>query len=119
MSTALAISTAVTAHAAWKRRLALAVETGKDASTPTLVRVDSTCDFGRWLYGADTAIKSAPQYAEVKALHAAFHAAAADVLTLAVAGRKAEATAAMAPGSAYAAASMRLVNALSAWGRVA
>jgi hypothetical protein len=63
--------------------------------------------------------KSAPQYAEVKALHAAFHVAAADVLALALAGRTAEATAAMAPGSTYATASMRLVNALSAWARVA
>jgi hypothetical protein len=53
----------------------------------------------------------------VRALHAEFHTVAADVLQLALAGRKDEAIAAMAFGSRFMAVSSNLVMAIAAWQR--
>ncbi len=83
---------------------------------------DDLCVFGEWLYGDQIADyeKASPAYHEVVRLHARFHAEAAHVLELALAGRRWEAAAAMGDGSAYARASVDLVNALAAWhGQVA
>ena len=112
-----ALANAVAAHGAWKQRLARAIETGTDVSTPEKVRVDNACDFGKWLYGADAATRASVHYAAARDLHAQFHRVAADVLTLALAGRKAEAAAAMASRSPFAVASANLTGTMMAWSR--
>jgi hypothetical protein len=58
---------------------------------------------------------SDPHYATVKDLHAQFHRAAAEVLAIALAGRQADARAAVAVGSPYSAASASLTNAMMQW----
>jgi len=73
--------------------------------------------FGQWLYGDEITAgeKATPGYEEVCRLHARFHEEAARVLELALAGKRWEAAAALGDGSAYAMASMDLLNALAAW----
>jgi hypothetical protein len=109
------LTKAIGAHGEWKRRLATAISTGTDVSTPAKVRSDSLCAFGEWLYKADTATATDLHYAGVKDLHGQFHQTAADVLILAIEGRKDDAEKAMAMGSHFAAVSAKLTNAMMAW----
>jgi hypothetical protein len=112
------ITAAVSAHGQWKARLATAIKEGKSEFTPAVVRQDNQCPFGKWLYGeVDAASKTSPHYAKVKTLHAAFHENAAKVLDLAVSGKAAEATAAMAIGGDFAKASSQITVALGEWSR--
>jgi hypothetical protein len=118
MALADQLTAAISAHAAWKVRLAQAISSGSsDFAVPT-VRLDNQCPFGKWLYGEiDPTSRRSPEYEKVRTLHAAFHVAAAGVLGLAVSGRRAEAEAAMGPGSEFARVSTQLTLALTAWQR--
>jgi len=118
MTDRAALTAAIAAHGAWKRRLAAAITSGTDVSTPDRVRVDNACDFGKWLYGADLATRTDPHYAEIKDLHAQFHRAAADVLAMALAGRKTDAQKATTPGSTFASISGQLTTRMMAWNEV-
>src|SRR5689334_4449791 len=83
---------ALAAHAKWKTHLKNAIESGKsDFSVPTVAR-DDQCAFGKWLYGEGAAhAGSSPHHAACKQAHAHFHTSAAEVLELAVSGRRDEA----------------------------
>jgi methyl-accepting chemotaxis protein len=115
MTTKDEINRAIAAHSAWKHRLATAIATGTDGSTPDKVRLDNLCDFGKWLYSADPGTKGDRHYGEVKALHAAFQVAASEVLALALTGRTAEAQKASASGSPFMTASVKITTAMVAW----
>ena len=118
MALADQMTAAVTAHAAWKLRLAQAIATGSSDFTVPVVRQDNQCPFGKWLYGEiDPISRRSPDYEKVRTLHAGFHVAAAAVLALALAGKRVEAEAAMAPGSEFARVSTQLTLALTAWQR--
>ena len=108
---------AMRAHTQWKARLNKAIETGSSEFVVDVVRLDDRCDFGKWLHGQ--AGSTDPHYVEVKRLHAEFHTEAARILALAVGGKPAEATAAMAPRTPFTRASASLVLALTAWERAA
>lgn len=109
------ITLAISAHTKWKQRLSAAIRDGKSDFEVAVVAVDNRCAFGEWLYGAESQLRGAPQYAEVRRLHADFHRCAAQVLELAVGGKATEATAAMGPGSEFAKASTALTLAMSSW----
>ncbi len=117
MSTKEQIKKAIGAHGMWKSRLAAAIDTGKSEFTVDAVRKDNACDFGRWLYGADipAAAKQLPDYETCRRLHADFHQTAAEVLSMAVAGKKSEAQKAMAATSKFAATSASLTSAMMKW----
>jgi hypothetical protein len=107
---------ALVAHGAWKVRLQLAIESGAADVTPDTVRLDNRCEFGRWLYGdVDSQTRATPNWARIRDLHAAFHIAAADVLKLAVSGRKADALNAMSLEGDFRHASNQLTIAISQW----
>ncbi len=106
---------AIAAHAKWKYRLTEAIDTGKSQWRVSDVRTDSSCEFGKWLVALPLSQRLSEHSKKVRALHAEFHALAADVLELALAGRKAEATAAMAFRSRFATASSNLTMAVVAW----
>jgi hypothetical protein len=109
------VQRALVAHGAWKVRLAQAIETGSSEFLPSAVSKDDQCALGKWLYvDIDPVLKSDP-YDTIRKLHADFHLAAAGVLDMALAGRKAEAQAAMDTGHDFGRASTRLTLALTAW----
>lgn len=111
---------AVSAHGMWKARLRQAIESGKSDFKVEVVRQDNQCDFGKWLYGeAKRDHGQEPQYEKVRALHAEFHAEAARVLGAAVAGKKAEAEAAMGIGGKFSHTSSSLITALVLWEKAA
>ena len=109
------ITLAISAHAKWKQRLVAAIRDGHADVEVAVAAVDNRCPFGEWLYGEEGQLRSAPQYAEVRRLHADFHRHAAHVLELALGGNATEATAAMGPGSDFAKASTALTLAMSNW----
>jgi methyl-accepting chemotaxis protein len=111
------IELALAAHAAWKERLRLAIETQSSEIAVTTVRQDNQCAFGKWLHDAslDKGVKQSPQYAKCLDLHRQFHVTAGSVMSDALAGRRQEANRAMAPESEFAAISASLIAALMAW----
>ncbi len=110
-----ALDQAIAAHAKWKYRLMEAIDTGKSQWRVSDVRTDNSCNFGKWLTELPLTERLSANYKKVRTLHAEFHGLAADVLELALAGRKEEATAAMALGSRFAAVSSNLTMAVLAW----
>jgi methyl-accepting chemotaxis protein len=106
---------AIAAHAKWKYRLFRAIDTGTSEWTVAQVRLDTRCDFGAWLTSLPLSERLSERWKKVQSLHAEFHAAASEVLELALAGRKEEATAAIALGSRFATISAELTLALTDW----
>ena len=115
MDTAEALDRAIAAHAKWKYRLMEAIDSGKSQWHVSDVRTNDHCDFGNWLATLPLSQRLAEHSQKVRVLHTEFHRLAADVLELALAGRKTEATAAMALGSRFAAVSSSLTMAVIAW----
>ncbi len=112
------LSAAIQAHAAWRERLLQAIQTGQSDTDVATARRDNACPFGGWLYNEVGAEQQASRhYATVRELHARFHGEAASVLSLALAGKQAEARAALGHGSQFAGVSARLTNALMDWRR--
>lgn len=119
MPIAKEIDSAVGAHGLWKSRLRSAIETGKTDRSVDEVRASDRCDFGRWLGGGGEIDRTCQHFATVRDLHAKFHLAAAEVLTLALAGQRAKAEASMAMNGAFSDASIALTNAMRAWKKTA
>lgn len=115
MDTTNALELAVVFHAKWKYRLMDAINTGTSQWRVADVRTDTACEFGKWLGALPLSGRLNENCRKVRALHAEFHQLAANVLELALAGRKEEATAAMALGSRFAEVSSSLTMAVTAW----
>ena len=111
------ITKAIGAHGMWKARLKSAIDTGKTDASVADVGKDNVRAFGQWLYGStvDATTKSSGEFKEVQKLHAEFHKVAAQVLQLALQGKKAEADKMMAQGSAFTDVSGRLTSAMMRW----
>jgi hypothetical protein len=107
---------AITAHGVFKVRLGQMVEAGTSEMSASVAAADDKCPLGEWLYGGiEASAKASPQYQNVKELHATFHRAAGDVVTLSAARKRGEALAAMEMGSTFKQTSAKLVMALSGW----
>ncbi|MHB8900004.1 MAG: CZB domain-containing protein [Thermoguttaceae bacterium] len=119
MKIAEALDNAVAAHARWKYRLMEAIDTGKSPWRVADVRTDQACDFGKWLVALPLSERLSEHARHVRTLHGEFHTLAASVLELALAGRKEEATSAMAMGSRFAIVSSNLTVAVTAWKQAA
>ena len=103
------IEAARTAHGQWLTRLRNAIEYGTSEFAPATVRTDDRCDFGKWLHGDfPAALRRESIFEEIRAAHARFHALAAEILALALAGKKVQAMEAMEPRGEF----MRLSGAL-------
>ncbi len=105
----------IAAHAKWKYYLRQAIDTGQSEWTVPTVRVDDRCEFGKWLHALPPADQLGEHWKTVKVRHGDFHRAAAEVLGLALSGRRGEAEAAIAQGSQFAEVSKQLTLAMMAW----
>ena len=70
------LEAALEAHAHWKRRLFDAISKGKSDYKVELVRQDSGCQFGQWLYSLSQAEMKSEDFKKVQKLHAEFHTVA-------------------------------------------
>ena len=110
------IQKAITAHGVEKIRLSQMVEAGGTEMTAAVAGADNECPLGQWLYnGIDPAAKANPNFQRAKDLHATFHHAAGEIVSLSAARKHTEALEAMEQGSTFKQASARLVTALSDW----
>ena len=110
------ITEAIHYHSAWKRRLRLAIDTGKTDIAAEEVARDDQCEFGRWLRGPSFSEAGRDgTYEAVCQLHAQFHRVAAATLQMALNGNKEEAERCMGVSGVYSRASQRLIRALSGW----
>lgn len=111
------IDQAISAHSLWKQRLKSAIQTGQaDISVENTAR-DDFCPFGQWLHGPTIAeeAKVMAGYQEVRLLHARFHRQAADILDLALRGKREEAAAQIGITAEYCRLSAQLVQAMLKW----
>ncbi len=109
------ISAAILAHDDWKARLLAAIESGSSEFQPDAVRADHLCPFGRWFESVEPELRDSLHYERVRTLHAQFHEAAAQVLTLALSGRGPQALTSLEFGSEFVRASVLLVDELEFW----
>jgi hypothetical protein len=110
------IKAAIGVHGMWKARLKKAIEKGASEFSPDIVARDDRCDFGQWLAGAQMELRISSYYQRCKELHRRFHIAAADVLSLAMNGRKDEAKQALETGDFYTLSSS-LMRLMVEWNR--
>jgi methyl-accepting chemotaxis protein len=111
------ITAAIGAHGLWKGRLKSAIDNGKSDVPVSEVGNDHHCSFGKWLYGPelDSQSKKSTHYKTCADLHRRFHAAAAGVMSLAIAGKKKEAHDALEGDHDFPTVSRELTRALVAW----
>lgn len=108
------VRAAIGAHGMWKGRLRNAIDTGSSAVSVGEIRVDDRCEFGQWLHGAGrNGFAVSQSWESVRKLHADFHAEAAQVLEMALSGRKADAEKSMSLGGGFFHASSALVKELT------
>ena len=75
---------AIRAHTKWKARLRLYLTTlGSEGLDAELIAKEDECELGQWLHGPGAAHAKLREYEELKLRHAAFHRAAADIVTTA------------------------------------
>lgn len=80
------------AHVMWKQRLtAFLAGDSEEKLDPATIQLDDRCALGKWIYGDGASMSALPGYEEVRSLHAQFHRNAAEVVSLHLAGRTAEA----------------------------
>ncbi|MCL3860830.1 methyl-accepting chemotaxis protein [Actinotalea sp. K2] len=111
---------AIAAHAAWKKRLREAIDTGRRPEGVDLATAgrDDVCAFGTWLHSGEAARLDAARTATVTKQHATFHRSAGAVLSAAVSGRREEATALMGASDGYTGAASALTDSLVGWVRL-
>jgi methyl-accepting chemotaxis protein len=111
------INAAVGAHGMWKAKLRTAIESGHCDVSVAAIRDDHRCTFGSWLHGEarKAGMKNRAQYQTCVDLHKRFHGAAADVVSLALAGKKNEAQTAASAGGEFGRASAELTTAMLIW----
>ncbi|MBL4607332.1 MAG: CZB domain-containing protein [Pseudomonadales bacterium] len=118
MSTSEEITKAISAHGAWKVKLRNAINTGECESTPSNVKKDNNCSFGKWLYERiDPSAKNSPFYNQARELHADFHKEAGAILGLALGGNKSEAEKRMSLTGDFSRYSAELTAKMKEWQR--
>lgn len=108
------ISAAIASHSRWKHDLGVAIETSEADWTPAFVADCSACEFGAWLNCMPDGLRD-DAFDNVYRVHRNFHLEAAEVLRLALEGKREEGLAGIGAGSAYAKASVDLIVALAGW----
>lgn len=104
------IEAAVAAHDEWLARLRDAIRHGDSEYQPAAVRRHDQCALGAWLdRDFPPTLRESPVYDDLRRTHAQFHVQAASIMTLALAGRRAEAERMMAPRSEFLALSGWLI----------
>ena len=109
------IDKAIAAHNVWKLRLQEAIDKSTSEFSVDHVHADNRCDFGHWFYGLPADLRETDQAENIRLFHAAFHAEAARIMALTLAGCRREAEQALAPGTVFARLSGQLTMALTVW----
>ena len=82
------IHKAIAAHGLWKTRLRQAIDTQTSEFDVDFVRSSHNCEFGKWLDGDRSNLRTFPQYQDVYKQHQVVHEMTAQVMSLALKGDK-------------------------------
>jgi len=115
MITKETIDSALTAHSLWKNRLYEAINNGQSEFKVETVMKDDACAFGQWLGTVQGEAKNVEILQKVKSLHTEFHKVAAEILKLALTGKKEEALKKLERGGGYGNISGKLILTLNDW----
>jgi hypothetical protein len=109
------IASAQMKHLQWKSNLTSAIAERRSDITPEKAACHKSCDFGKWFHGPSISaeVRSGPAWAAVNSAHAAFHATASEVLSLAITGRTEEAKTLLS--GEFAARAEAVLKVLSLW----
>jgi len=110
-----AIEAAIIAHQQWKVKLYEVINTGETSLNVNSVRKDNICLFGQWINNLTPEELDCGHYKKVKDYHTQFHIVAADILELAISGKRNEALDRLQDGFEYDDISIRMTRALNAW----
>lgn len=121
------IESAILAHLKWLKNIKTAVlvsaTMSKKNSDPTTftklvtkIESDYQCPFGKWLYEtSESNAEKSIYYNQTVTLHAQFHLQAANILSLAFAGEKAQARTLVSNNSDFIQCSENLIEILEKW----
>jgi methyl-accepting chemotaxis protein len=101
---------AITAHTAWKLKLAAYIKKPDGTLDLKTVGVDNKCALGQWIYGEGAKFASLPDYKTLKIEHARFHQAAADIIKKADAGEAVSEDFSLGSKSVFAETSNKVVS---------
>ncbi len=105
---------AVKAHSAWKMKLSAYLRNPDKSLKADEVSQDNKCDLGKWIHGEAGQYSQLPEYSALKAEHANFHKAAADVIRKADSGQSTTEDTQLGGNSPFAKASSSVVAAIMA-----
>lgn len=113
--TAISADDAITAHLAWKDRLAKHFETADSALNPSDIATDNKCSLGMWIYGVEDRHRNMETFEKLKTVHASFHVCTSKLVTRRNSGEKMDPQTILGAGSEYDKLSLeviRLINKL-------
>ena len=108
------VEDAILAHARWKTRLTSYLNQPDGSINVMDLGADNRCELGKWIHGEATHSIPAADLAQLKAAHAKFHRAAADVVRKVDAGAAVDQNGMLGFQSEFGAASLAVVNHLKA-----
>lgn len=103
---------AIKAHSAWKMKLSNYLRNPDGSLKASEIEQDNKCQLGQWIHGDGAKWSSLPEYATLKAEHARFHKAAADVVRKADSGQSTNEDTSIGGNSPFATASAAVVAAI-------
>jgi hypothetical protein len=106
------LETAIQAHGEWKLKLRGAIQKKEQLDAASIAK-DNVCPLGQWLHGeAKAKYAAAKTYASCVDKHATFHREAGKVAAAINVGKYDDASAMLAAGTSYAAASSAVATAI-------
>lgn len=103
---------AIKAHSSWKLKLGEYLRKPDGSLKADQIKVDNTCELGKWIYGEGLKYKDLPEYQSLVKDHAKFHKAAADVVIKADSGKDVKEDTALGAKSDFSNASTAVVTAI-------
>jgi hypothetical protein len=103
---------AVSAHSAWKMKLAMYLRKPDGSIKATDVAADNKCVLGQWIYGDGKKFAALPEFAALKSAHTKFHTCAADVVRKADSGQNVSEEIALGGASEFSRNSSDVVKAI-------
>lgn len=104
---------AILAHRHWKEKLNQYLAKPDGSLSASEIAEDSRCELGKWIHGEGKKVAARfPEYEHLRAEHARFHQAAADVIRKADSGSSISGETALGGHSAFSVASTAVVRAI-------
>lgn len=103
---------AISAHSDWKKKLARYLQKPDGSLKPADIAPDNKCDLEKWIASESAKLSTLKEFSSLKAEHARFHKAAAEIVVRADRGEKVTEEIALCASSEFGNASSAVVQAI-------